>query len=89
MLGALARWLRAAGYDASCHDGVEDRELVLLCQENGRTLLFVPHDLEDPASHAIRRTILSSRFETRLVRAIRVVTRKSPTLKRVRVAISR
>ena len=28
MLGGLARWLRAAGYDASWHDGIADPELV-------------------------------------------------------------
>ena|SRR5438552_2635889 len=39
MLGGLARWLRAAGYDASWHHGIEDRDLVRLAAEQGRTLL--------------------------------------------------
>jgi uncharacterized protein with PIN domain len=39
MLGGLARWLRAAGHDASWHHGIEDRELVRLAAEQGRTLL--------------------------------------------------
>jgi predicted metal-dependent HD superfamily phosphohydrolase/uncharacterized protein with PIN domain len=39
MLGGLARWLRAAGYDASWHEGIEDRDLVRLSRDEGRTLL--------------------------------------------------
>jgi uncharacterized protein with PIN domain len=39
MLGGLARWLRAAGYDASWHDGINDTDLVRLSREEGRTLL--------------------------------------------------
>ncbi|MFO0970116.1 MAG: Mut7-C RNAse domain-containing protein [Gemmataceae bacterium] len=39
MLGGLARWLRAAGYDASWHPGIDDRELVRLAEQEGRTLL--------------------------------------------------
>jgi uncharacterized protein with PIN domain len=39
MLGGLARWLRAAGYDASWHEGIDDRDLVRLAREEGRTLL--------------------------------------------------
>jgi len=39
MLGGLARWLRAAGYDASWHPGIQDRDLVCLSREQGRTLL--------------------------------------------------
>ena len=39
MLGGLARWLRAAGYDTSWHHGIEDRDLVRLAGEQGRTLL--------------------------------------------------
>jgi hypothetical protein len=35
MLGGLARWLRAAGYDASWHDGIDDGELVRLCHAEG------------------------------------------------------
>jgi uncharacterized protein with PIN domain len=39
MLGGLARWLRAAGYDASWHEGIEDGDLVRLSRHEGRTLL--------------------------------------------------
>ncbi len=39
MLGGLARWLRAAGYDASWHDGINDTELVRVAGLEGRTLL--------------------------------------------------
>src|SRR5262245_6299021 len=39
MLGSLARWLRAAGYDAFWREGIDDRELVRLAQAEGRTLL--------------------------------------------------
>src|SRR5437588_8777301 len=39
MLGGLARWLRAAGYDASCHGGIDDRDLIRLSRDEVRTLL--------------------------------------------------
>ena len=39
MLGGLARWLRAAGYDAFWQQGIDDRELIRLARETGRTLL--------------------------------------------------
>ena len=39
MLGGLARWLRAAGYDASWHPGIDDRDLVRLSQAQHRMLL--------------------------------------------------
>jgi uncharacterized protein with PIN domain len=39
MLGGLARWLRAAGYDAFWQQGISDQELNQLCQREGRTLL--------------------------------------------------
>src|SRR5688500_3965378 len=39
MLGGLARWLRAAGYDASWQPKIEDRDLVRLSREQGRVLL--------------------------------------------------
>src|SRR5262245_9281309 len=39
MLGGLARWLRAAGYDAYWQEGITDPELILLCQREGRILL--------------------------------------------------
>jgi uncharacterized protein with PIN domain len=39
MLGGLARWLRAAGYDACWSADVGDRELVELARREGRVLL--------------------------------------------------
>src|SRR5688572_14232521 len=45
MLGGLARWLRAAGYDASWHDGIDDGDLVRLCHAEGRTVLSSDDDI--------------------------------------------
>lgn len=45
MLGGLARWLRAAGYDASWHDGITDPELVRLGRDEGRTVLSSDGDI--------------------------------------------
>ena len=46
MLGGLARWLRAAGYDASWHDGIEDRAaLVRLARAEGQTVLSSDDDI--------------------------------------------
>jgi uncharacterized protein len=39
MLGGLARWLRAAGYDAEFEYGIDDRALVERAQASGRVLL--------------------------------------------------
>ncbi len=39
MLGGLARWLRAAGYDASWRVDISDPELIQLCAREGRVLL--------------------------------------------------
>jgi uncharacterized protein with PIN domain len=39
MLGSLARWLRAAGYDVFWQEGIDDWELVRLAQREGRVLL--------------------------------------------------
>lgn len=39
MLGGLARWLRAAGYDADFEYGIADRELILRALAEGRFLL--------------------------------------------------
>jgi uncharacterized protein with PIN domain len=45
MLGGLARWLRAAGYDASWHDGIDDGDLVRLARAEGRTVLSSDGDI--------------------------------------------
>ncbi len=39
MLGGLARWLRAAGYDAEFEYGIGDRELIGRARSSGRILL--------------------------------------------------
>src|ERR1043166_3557444 len=39
MLGGLARWLRAAGYDVSWQADIADCDLVRLARREGRTLL--------------------------------------------------
>ncbi|MGC9454160.1 MAG: Mut7-C RNAse domain-containing protein [Phycisphaerae bacterium] len=39
MLGGLARWLRAAGYDAEFEYGIDDGELVRRAAEGGQTIL--------------------------------------------------
>jgi len=39
MLGGLARWLRAAGYDARFEYGIDDADLVRIAHEENRTLL--------------------------------------------------
>lgn len=39
MLGGLARWLPAAGYEAYWQQRIADQELVRLCQREGRTML--------------------------------------------------
>ena len=39
MLGGLARWLRAAGYDASWRVDISDPDLIRLSRDEGRTLL--------------------------------------------------
>ena len=45
MLGGLARWLRAAGYDASWHYSIDDRDLVNLARTEGRTVLSSDDDV--------------------------------------------
>ncbi len=39
MLGGLARWLRAAGYDALYEYGIDDGDMVSRARENGRMIL--------------------------------------------------
>jgi uncharacterized protein with PIN domain len=39
MLGGLARWLRAAGYEASWQAGIDDWDLIRQAQRDGRILL--------------------------------------------------
>ena len=39
MLGGLARWLRAAGYDACWQEGIDDWDLVRLARREGLFLL--------------------------------------------------
>ena len=39
MLGGLARWLRAAGYDAEFEYGIDDGELIRRARQHGRMVL--------------------------------------------------
>jgi len=39
MLGGLARWLRAFGYDAAFEYGIDDAELIARAMADGRTIL--------------------------------------------------
>ncbi len=39
MLGGLARWLRAAGYDAAFEYGIDDGELIGCARDDGRVIL--------------------------------------------------
>jgi len=39
MLGGLARWLRAAGYDAAFARGLDDRELIARAEREGLVIL--------------------------------------------------
>ena len=39
MLGGLARWLRAAGYDAEFEYGIDDAELIDRAEKSGRIIL--------------------------------------------------
>src|SRR5262245_30377333 len=45
MVRGLARWLRAAGYDASWHPGIADPDLVRLARAEGRALLSCDTDV--------------------------------------------
>jgi len=45
MLGGLARWLRAAGYDAAWVEGIDDAELVRRALASGRILLTADTEL--------------------------------------------
>lgn len=45
MLGGLARWLRAAGYDASWYHGIVDGELVGLARAEGKVILSSDGDI--------------------------------------------
>jgi len=45
MLGGLARWLRAAGYDAAWQEGIDDADLVRRALADGRILLTCDTEL--------------------------------------------
>jgi uncharacterized protein with PIN domain len=63
MLGGLARWLRAAGYDASWHEGIPDPELVRLSHAEGRFVLSSDGDVFEFA--LVRDGILPALFVPR------------------------
>jgi len=45
MLGGLARWLRAAGYDAAWQEGIDDADLLRSALAEGRVLLTCDTEL--------------------------------------------
>jgi len=47
MLGGLARWLRAGGYDAEFQYGIDDRELLRRAEVGGRMILSCDGPLFD------------------------------------------
>ena len=55
MLGGLARWLRAAGYDASWEHGIDDRHEELAVRWLGK---HFPEDVTEP----IRLHVAAKRF---------------------------
>jgi uncharacterized protein with PIN domain len=62
MLGGLARWLRAAGYDSLfAEGGWSDRELVELCAREDRVLLTKDRQLALSARDTIPVLLLGSR----------------------------
>jgi uncharacterized protein with PIN domain len=63
MLGGLARWLRAAGYDAFWQEGIDDSELVRRAQAEGWTLLSSDDDVFEFA--VVRDRVVPSLFVPR------------------------
>jgi len=62
MLGGLARWLRAAGYDSLfAEGGWSDRELVELCAREDRVLVTKDRQLALSARDTIPLLLLGSR----------------------------
>jgi hypothetical protein len=51
--------------------------------------VLVPRDLSDAESDAIRRTLADAAFEAQLLRAVRRVFRRHPSLNSTRVRLSR
>jgi hypothetical protein len=51
--------------------------------------LYVPRGLPDAAARAVRRTLASARFRTRLAAAARQVVRRHPSLAPVTVTLTR
>jgi len=58
MFQGLARWLRAAGYDAACSPGVPDGEIVRRAEREGRILITSDSRMME------RRVIQSGRIRT-------------------------
>src|SRR5690242_7549067 len=62
MLGGLAKWLRAAGYDSLFAEGGRpDRDLVELCAREDRILLTRDHQLALSARDTIQVLLIGSR----------------------------
>ena len=69
MLGGLARWLRAAGYDAAFEYGIDDAELIERARQTGRKVLsadgplFERNVIKDGTIEALRVPRQLSKFE--------------------------
>jgi uncharacterized protein with PIN domain len=66
MLGGLARWLRAAGYDATWREGIQDRELIRRAKRENRIVLSSDDDIF--AFAVVRDGILPALFVPRQLR---------------------
>lgn len=71
MLGRLAKWLRVLGFDVVYFAKAEDRELVALSKQDGRTLLTRDSGLcEKSKIYNNRLFIESSRWEEQVVQVL-------------------
>ncbi len=69
MLGGLARWLRAAGYDTIFDAHIRDGALVRRCHEEGRRLLTSDGELME--RYAVTEGVVESLFIPRNTRPVR------------------
>lgn len=71
MLGATARWLRAAGYDAALADpGRPDAEILEQCRAQGRILVTRDRRLAQAAAPSVSSLLLTGDDEDRHAQAL-------------------
>ena len=75
MLGGLARWLRASGYDAAFRHGIDDGVIVAESLETGRILLSSdgPMFERKPIRDGLLQALFVPRQQTRMAQLIFVV----------------